>query len=157
MTEDAIQPPREEFTDINVDSKGDWFTKDRLITNEKVLAYFKDNLHYDEKGLYIFNRFGRFSEKGYIKVNGPVLKVIRVYEEIFLLENGLQVPIKDVRLVFNAELHPYLYLSSFKAWASFSRQGYLQLGDHIKEIDDNFFFENKALEIVNSIDWASGL
>ena len=44
---------------------------------------FQCNLHKDEKGIYIFNRFGKFSEKGYIKINGPVMPVIDLQEVPF--------------------------------------------------------------------------
>ena len=84
-------PPREEYTDINIRENGEWYTGNRKIINTNVLDYFQSNLHRDEKGIYIFNRFGEFSEKGYVKIKGPVMPVIDLDQDRFLLKGDKKI------------------------------------------------------------------
>lgn len=146
-------PPREEFTDIKVDARGRWFTGRKPIINKGVIAYFQQNLHRDDKGIYVFNRFGPFSEKGYIKVEGPVKMVYRVNDDHFLLLSGEVINFSDAGLVMNSEHRPLLRLSELQAWAGFDWNTTTQFIDDLSEEGDDLLWRGEVIRVVDEIIW----
>ena len=118
--------PREEYTDITVRRDGKWYTRDRLIVNQKILDYFKKNLGRDQNGIYILNRYGKFSEKGYCIIEGPVLAVKAVSNDGYILEDESIQPKESARVIFDEEMMPLLFIERLEAWAVFGRQAYLK-------------------------------
>lgn len=94
---------REEFTNIRVTREGKWFTGVKEIVNWKVISHFKQHLFRDEKGIYIYQTFRQFSEKGYIQISGPLLTVFRVDAENITFDSLDTLPIAEVRVVQNTE------------------------------------------------------
>ncbi|MCS6972692.1 MAG: hypothetical protein NZL89_06670 [Leptospiraceae bacterium] len=94
---------REEFTNIRVNREGRWFTGDREIVNWKVISHFKQNLFRDEKGIYIYQEFRQFSEKGYITVEGPLLAVFRVDKDKLTFDSLDTLPVATAQVVQNTE------------------------------------------------------
>lgn len=147
-------PPREEYTDINIRENGEWYTGNRKIINANVLDYFQCNLHKDEKGIYIFNRFGKFSEKGYIKINGPVMPVIDLQEGTFLLKGDKKIVFNDAQLILSAALVPFLRLSDLGCFAAIPSHIAARLAESFAETTDGKFqFLEKTLQIENPIVW----
>ena len=65
--------------DVWVDDRDRWRFKDEIIRNEEVLGYFKANLHRDDEGYFIENRWGERVENGYLRgVFGFPLRAIRL-------------------------------------------------------------------------------
>lgn len=144
--------PREEFTDICIDADGRWFTGNKPIVNTKVLDYFRKNLCKDEKGAFIWNEFGPFREKGYIKVLGPALSVIGIQENSFILNNGALVKNAQGLLVLFNEI-PYLKVISIGVWASFPGRVANDFAKDLYERDGCFYFQSVKLELMDRIEW----
>jgi len=94
---------REEFTNILVNREGRWFTGPKEIINEKVISHFKQNLFRDAKGIYIYQTFKQFSEKGYITVGGPLLEVFRTDAEKITLDSLDIIPLASAQVILNQE------------------------------------------------------
>jgi hypothetical protein len=147
-------PPREEYTDINIRENGEWYTGNRKIINTNVLDYFQSNLHRDEKGIYIFNRFGEFSEKGYVKIKGPVMPVIDLDQDRFLLKGDKKILFNDAQLILSAALVPYLKLLDLGCFAAIPSHIAARLAENFEEMSTGeFLFEDKTLQIENPIAW----
>ena len=154
----GISPePREEFTHINVRSNGQWYNDDKLIINENVLTYFKSNLKRDDKGIYVHNTFGEFSEKGYIQVKGPIVNVIEITNQSFILENGQALSRKEVILVLDNRSVPFIYLVDFKAWAGFTKSAMVAFSEDIEERNGELFLQDKVIKQIADIDWQGEL
>ena len=147
-------PIREEFTRIRVDPSGKWYTGNLRIKNEKVLGFFKKNLHRDEKGIYIYNTFGEFSEKGYIKVGGPLLKVVELDQNQFTLENGEIILSTNSEIISDEGLTPYLRIPSLGAWASLSSYAAVKFGEFTHESGEGFFFQRIKIKMCRDIEWS---
>ena len=152
--EEGELSPRVEFTDIQVRENGKWYTKNIPIKNQKILHYFKGNIHRDEKGIYIFNTFGRFSEKGYIKVNGPVFKVVDIKENTFLLETGEEVDKEEAKILLTQDMTPLLKVPRLRAWAIFSRELSAALGDIIETSGDRYTWRGIEIPMSKNIEWS---
>lgn len=110
---------REEFTNIRVTREGRWFTGAKEIVNWKVVSHFKQHLFRDEKGIYIYQTFRQFSEKGYITVEGPLLAVFRVEPEKMVLDSLDELVEDEVGVVVNAEDDlPYVFYPRLGCYAS---------------------------------------
>ncbi len=151
--EGAELAPREEFTDIRVDRDGQWYTRDRLIINKRILAFFKTNLHRDEKGIYIYSNFRQFSEKGYIKVGGPILWVTDIMQGNFVLETNAYVPIERCQIILDDQERPLIFLPALEAWAGLTKNALMQFGEDMKEKDGKFFWQDAELIKAEDINW----
>lgn len=100
---EAHSTAREEFTNIRISREANWFTGAKEIINYKVISYFKQNLFRDSKGIYIYQTFGKFSEKGYITVAGPLLSVFRVDREKLVFDSLDEITAADADLFVNAD------------------------------------------------------
>ena len=145
--------PRIEFTDIQVRENGKWYTKNIPIQNKKILEYFKKNLHRDEKGIYIFNTFGQFSEKGYIKANGPILKVTDIKKDAFTLETGEEIKKIEAKILLGHKMTPFLEVPRLKTWAVFSRELSDILGDIIEISGDKYIWRGEEIPVVETVEW----
>ena len=153
--------PREEFTDIRISRTGKWYTRSLPIQNNKILQYFKSNLRRDEKGIYIHNTFGEFSEKGYIQVEGPLLKVLDINSNGFTLENKEFIANEKVKLILDGQMIPYLYIPQLKAWAIFSKEAALPLADSLEisredseDSQENFLWKGNKVSVHQDISWS---
>ncbi len=154
MDEFHLPLPREEFTDIRIEPDGNWYAKNIRIKNKKILHYFKCNLHRDKKGIYIFNQFGQFSEKAYIKINGPLLFVTDISSGRFILENGNFVQKSKASIVLSKEMLLYLNLTELNAYAVFDLRTSEKFSDMLKESKENFFWGDKKIPILDNIQWS---
>lgn len=68
-------------SEIIIDSQNRWFYKGNEIVHPNVLDFFKENLQEDEKGIFIQNVYGSFSEKGYLECRGFPVFFFQVWEE----------------------------------------------------------------------------
>jgi len=100
---EAHSHAREEFTNIRVSRERRWFTGVKEIINYKVISHFKQNLFRDSKGIYIYQTFGKFSEKGYITVEGPLLTVFRVDSKKLVFDSLDEIVAADADLFINAD------------------------------------------------------
>lgn len=113
------QNAREEFTNIRVARDGRWFTGNKEIVNWKVIAHFKQHLFRDAKGIYIFQTFKQFSEKGYITVEGPLLSVFRADREKLTFDSLDTLPVAEAEVVQNSEDEAlYVYYPRLRCYAS---------------------------------------
>lgn len=94
---------REEFTNIRVTRDSRWFTGPKEIINYKVISHFKQHLFRDAKGIYIYQTFRQFAEKGYISVEGPLLAVFRVESDRLILDSLDEIPLSETELLLNSE------------------------------------------------------
>ncbi len=110
---------REEFTNIRVTRDSRWFTGAKEIVNFKVISHFKQNLFRDSKGIYIYQTFRAFAEKGYIAVEGPLLAVFRVDEQKITFDSLDEVPLTAVDVVLNtADETLYVYYPRLACYAA---------------------------------------
>ena len=97
MTGDDNYAPREEFTNIAVHSRtGSQIQK---IINPNVLVIFKTTCT-AIKGVY-FNRFGKFSEKGYVTVRA-VMNVIDLRDNNFILKGDRVISYTQANLILSS-------------------------------------------------------
>jgi len=110
---------REEFTNIRVTREGKWFTGIKEIVNWKVVSHFKQHLFRDEKGIYIYQTFRQFSEKGYITVEGPLLAVFRVEADKIILDSLDEIGEDAADVIVNTEDElPYVLYPRLRCYAS---------------------------------------
>jgi len=146
------QPPRKHQTHIEITSDGRWLNDGVLIENKEILLFFKSNLHRDKTGIYIYNTMGGFSEKGYLNVNGPLMKVELVEKKHYLLENGEKIDTADSTLVVDKHDHLYLLIPHLGGWAVFSRQAKADLGEML-EYESGYRWNNIPINKTESIEW----
>ncbi|MCW7503186.1 hypothetical protein [Leptospira paudalimensis] len=70
--------PRKFDSEIYISPADEWIFRGNPIDKEEILTYFRNNLHGNEKGVYIENTFGELSEHGYIKIDGFPCHVLHV-------------------------------------------------------------------------------
>lgn len=110
---------REEFTNIRVTREGKWFTGVKEIVNWKVVSHFKQHLFRDAKGVYIYQTFRQFAEKGYIRVEGPLLAVFRADAQKIFFDSLDELAKDDVEVILNAEDNlPYVFYPRLGCYAS---------------------------------------
>ncbi|MFZ5629957.1 MAG: hypothetical protein ACOY5B_12565 [Spirochaetota bacterium] len=110
---------REEFTNIRVTREGRWFTGAKEIINYKVISHFKQHLFRDDKGIYIYQTFRQFAEKGYITVEGPLLNVFRADREKLTFDSLDILPVAEAQVVQNSEDESlYVYYPRLRCYAS---------------------------------------
>lgn len=145
--------PREHRTRIQIDPEGNWTIDGALIDNSAILQYFKKNLHRDEQGFYIFNEFGSLQEKGYLEVEGPVMRVLKLEENGFLLESGehIKTDAAEIAAILPGRERVYLKLPNLGAWAIFARQAVVDLSERLYRKEESYYWGDKRLEMISSL------
>jgi len=162
-----------DITDIVIRQNGDWHFKKNKMINKDILSYFKKNLHRDEKGIFILNRYKDLQEKAYIQVKGPLLKIISIEKKTFHLENDDEINFKNVKIIMDINLMPYVFIERLKAWAMFNRNRYIEFIELLKDrtsthstssvttslsnrtsIDVSYMFNNHIIPIQKTIQWS---
>lgn len=144
---------REEFTDIRVDSRGAWFTGEKKIINEEVLRFFRANLYRDKKGIYVFNEFRGFKEKGYIKVEGPVMMVEQISSGSLILSDGTRLSLDAAELAVDASGVPYVKIERLGAWAGFPARSAHAFASGLQEQGKEFFWQGRRVVEYQQIPW----
>jgi hypothetical protein len=148
--------PRHIISDIVVKPDGEWYSGASKIENKSILLFFKKNLYADVNGLFIYNEFGSKSEKAYIKVNGPVLKVTGVADDRFVLDNEELLDIAGKEIAMDSHKRMYIVLEKLKAWAVFTRQATDDLRSRLTQKDDVYLWNNKPIRLIKKIPWFFG-
>ena len=140
---------------IKINTRGEWFANNVIIINKDILNYYKQNLHKDQKGIYILNRFHSLEEKVYLHIEGPLLKVLKIKKNKLLLENREEIDADDAHLV---EFHTKIYLKipTLECWAAFSRQALFDLSELLENAGETYFWNKKTIQHVPAIKWDSG-
>ena len=144
------------ISDIRVDAFGDWYSGANKIINSQVLAFFKKNLYYDINGIFIFNVFGSQSEKAYIKVQGPVLKVTAITDAQFVLDSDEKLDIAKKELAMDHNENIYIVVDRLKAWALFTREAKSELGGRLTRINNTYYWNNIPIRTIKEIPWFFG-
>ncbi len=151
---------REEFTNIRVSrdrSSGAslWFTGPKQIVNDKVISYFKQHLFRDAKGIYIYQTFRQFAEKGYITVEGPLLEVFRVDAEKITFDNLDELPTAEVRVTLNSDDEaPYIYYPRLQCYATVAAGVSPFFSEFLAEQGDGFTFCGKPVLVEQISRWS---
>lgn len=142
---------REEFTNIRITrgrgtSAGRWFTGSKEIVNYKVISHFKQNLFRDEKGIYIYQTFKQFSEKGYITVEGPLLEVFRVDRDKITFDSLDEMPTATAEVVMNEDDEAaYVYYPRLGCYAVVAASASPDFSTLLSEEGDVFLFCGRPL------------
>lgn len=137
---------REEFTNIRITRASRWFTGEKEIINHKVISHFKQNLFRDGKGIYIYQTFREFAEKGYITVEGPLLSVFRVDEQKIIFDSLDEIALSDADVVQNSEDEAlYVFYPRLGCYASVPAGVVPYFSAHLKETADGFTFFGKII------------
>jgi hypothetical protein len=148
--------PRSIISDISVDRTGDWYSGKSKIINTNVLAFFKKNLFCDINGIFIYNQLGSKSEKAYIKVSGPVLKVVALVDGQFMLDTEERVDAAKKELAMDIDERIYIVIDRLKAWAVFTREAMAELGDRLVRKNNTYFWNDKPIRVLKEIPWFFG-
>ncbi|MDZ4727340.1 MAG: hypothetical protein SH817_14375 [Leptospira sp.] len=70
--------PRKFNSEIEVDDLDRWIFRENEITQNEILAYFRQNLKQTQTGIYIQNVFGELSEHGFVNVIGYPCHVLGI-------------------------------------------------------------------------------
>ena len=145
---------REEFTNIRVTREGRWFTGPKEIINFKVISHFKQNLFRDAKGIYIYQTFRQFAEKGYITVEGPLLSVFRLEGETMFFDSLDAMPLAEVHVVLNsADAAPYVQYPRLGCFANVPAGVAPYFSDLLEEQGDSITFCGKPVETRAITEW----
>lgn len=111
MKTSSDQRPRRFNSEIFVDSEDRWIFQGNRIDQKEILAYFRQNLREDELGIYIDNRFGEWTENGYLELEGYPIHLIECKESegtlFFLAESDRSYALKD--LMFAIDINGCLF------------------------------------------------
>jgi hypothetical protein len=144
---------REEFTNIRVNREGRWFTGPKEIINFKVISHFKQNLFRDAKGIYIYQTFRQFAEKGYITVEGPLLSVFRIDGDRLIFDSLDAVPLENA-CGFEQRRRSAIYLlRASRLLCQRSRRGCAVFFRAARRAGDVFTFCGKPVEMRAITDW----
>ena len=150
---------REEFTNIRVtgargSSAGRWFTGSKEIINYKVISHFKQHLFRDEKGIYIYQTFRQFSEKGYITVEGPLLAVFRIDREKITFDSLDEIATATAEVVINTgDEAAYVYYPRLGCYAVVAASVSPDFSAFLKEEGDVFLFCDRPLRRLHITNW----
>lgn len=132
---------REEFTNIRVTRQSHWFTGPKEIINYKVISHFKQNLFRDAKGIYIYQSFREFAEKGYITVEGPLLAVFRVDDQKIILDSLDEISSAEAEVIQNSEDEAlYVFYPRLGCYASVPAGVVPYFSAFLQETADGFTF-----------------
>ncbi|ABZ95007.1 Hypothetical protein LBF_2523 [Leptospira biflexa serovar Patoc strain 'Patoc 1 (Ames)'] len=94
--------PRKFDSEIYVAPNDEWIFRGNPIEKEEILTYFRNNLHGNEKGVYIENTFGELSEHGYLKIDGFPCHVLHIEvtptEIVFITDDGRTYPFGEFEI-----------------------------------------------------------
>ncbi|MDH4199099.1 MAG: hypothetical protein OEV66_01865 [Spirochaetia bacterium] len=144
------------ISDITVDYDGTWYSGKDKIENAQILLLFKKNLFADVNGLFIYNEFSSQSEKAYIKAKGPVLRVLKIMENKFILDSNEKVDIAQKELAMDTQNRLYIVIDRLKAWAVFSRQAIIDMGDQLSRKEGVYYWNNRPIRLIQEIPWFFG-
>ena len=150
------EAPRNIISDISIHPDGEWYSGKSKIENKSILLFFKKNLHADVNGIFIYNEFGTKSEKAYIKVNGPILKVSRISDNHFEIDNGEILDIAGKEIAMDSQERLYIVLDSIKAWAVLTRQAMDDIRSRLTKKDDVYFWNKRPVRLINEFPWFFG-
>ncbi|TGM32242.1 hypothetical protein [Leptospira biflexa] len=89
-------------SEIYVAPNDEWIFRGNPIEKEEILTYFRNNLHGNEKGVYIENTFGELSEHGYLKIDGFPCHVLHIEvtptEIVFITDDGRTYPFGEFEI-----------------------------------------------------------
>jgi hypothetical protein len=71
-------PARKFDSEITIDENDRWIFRGTEITQPEILKYFRNNLKQNQRGVFIENIFGEWSENGFIHAIGYPCHVIAV-------------------------------------------------------------------------------
>lgn len=146
---------REEFTNIRVTREGRWFTGNKEIVNWKVIAHFKQHLFRDEKGIYIYQTFKQFSEKGYITVEGPLLSVFRADHEKLTFDSLDTLPASEARVVQNSDDDAlYVFYPRLGCYASVPAAVSPDFAQLLTEDGEHIMFCGRPIERQKIVEWS---
>lgn len=146
---------REENTSIRITREGHWFTGDKKIVNYRVVSHFKQSLFRDAKGIYVYQTFRQFAEKGYIAVQGPLLSVFRVDQNEIMLDSLDTLPTATVKIYQNTEDEAlYLYYERLGCYASIPAAVAPAFGELLSEDKGVVYFNDKPVTSMAIIAWS---
>ncbi len=149
------QNAREEFTNIRVTREGKWFTGAKEIVNYKVISHFKQHLFRDEKGIYIYQTFRQFAEKGYITVEGPLLSVFRADQEKLTLDSLDILPVREAEVVQNSDDEAlYVFYPRLKCYASVPAAVSPDFAELMSEEGERILFCGRLIEVKSITVWS---
>lgn len=160
MTPKASQIPghehaREEFTNIRVTREGRWFTGPKEIINYKVISHFKQHLFRDEKGIYIYQTFRQFAEKGYITVEGPLLSVFRADHEKLTLDSLDSIALSEAQVIQDSDDEAlYVYYPRLGCYASVPASVSPDFSAHLSEEGERILFCGRPIETRSIQSWS---
>ncbi|MES0489130.1 MAG: hypothetical protein ABUK01_04005 [Leptospirales bacterium] len=146
-------PPREVNSKIRIDSSGEWFNNTQKIENQQILLFFKQHLQYDHKGVFIENEFKEMTEKVYVQVEGPLVNVLHINRENFILETGEKITTDSAFLTCDEQERIYLGLKRLKSWARITRQAKMDLGEKLEKTDQGYMWNEKLIKMVAKMTW----
>lgn len=151
-----MSSPRTIISDIVVKPDGQWYSGASKIENKSILLFFKKNLYADVNGVFIYNEFESKSEKAYIKVQGPVLKVTGISDHCFILDNEEKLDIAGKEIAMDSQEKLYIVIEKLKAWAVFNRQAADDLRDRLTQSNDVYLWNDKPIRLIKKIPWFFG-
>ena len=151
-----MAPSRTIISDIVVKPDGQWYSGSSKIENKSILLFFKKNLYADVNGLFIYNEFESKSEKAYIKVQGPVLKVSSISDNCFILDNEEELDIAGKEIAMDSQEKLYIVIDKLKAWAVFSRVATDDLRSRLTQNNGIYLWNGKPIRQIKKIPWFFG-
>lgn len=149
------QNAREEFTNIRVTREGRWFTGDKEIINYKVISHFKQHLFRDEKGIYIYQTFRQFAEKGYISVEGPLLSVFRADSDHLTFDSLDTLGVAEAEVVQNSDDEAlYVWYGRLSCYASVPASVSPDFSAHLSEAGERILFCGRPMEVRSITQWS---
>ncbi len=146
---------REENTNIHITREGHWFTGDKKIVNFRVVSHFKQSLFRDAKGIYVYQTFRQFAEKGYITVKGPLLHVFRIDRNEIMLDSLDTLPTASAKIYQNTEDEAlYLYYERLDCYASIPAAVAPALGELLSEDNGVVYFNGKPVASTAITAWS---
>jgi hypothetical protein len=145
---------RSEHTNIRVSLEGRWFTGTKEIVNDKVISHFKQSLFRDDTGIYIYQTFRQFAEKGYITVEGPLLSVFRIDAENVTFDSLDTLPMREAEVCIDeADGNPYLFFPRLQCYASIGAGVSPYFSEFLEESGDGFTFCGKPVKVKSITVW----
>lgn len=129
-------------SEIIIDEQNRWFYRGNEIVHPSVLDFFRENLNEDEKGIYIQNIYGSFSEKGYLQCKGFPVFFFRLFEE----NQTLNFEANDKK-IFSIETLDLFYDSQERLFAIPKKQKFIKYGfskNILNQLSEWLYFDEKG-------------
>ncbi|MCB1141924.1 MAG: hypothetical protein H7A24_05260 [Leptospiraceae bacterium] len=139
-------------SEIKISSENKWYYRESEIVLDKVLDFFKENLNEDELGIYIFNQYKQFSEKGYLECEGIPLRILNLEENNELLyfysENLKKFSILESNFYFDPSGSLFVIPKDQKLLKyRFSRDTLQYLSRYLIQDGENYYLEFRNSKI----------